>query len=170
MSEENEFQSNRFTSFYHPPFQFLLPTMDLLMNLATFTSWSMATETHSPFLRALVGTSDDHTRSLCNRRTSDVHLISIPFPSHLSSQLQDLIKIKSVETLADRLPSSISDSFVVLKEPTDAGLRFPEIRPRVTSTSSYCMVSDKSSCLNFEYLTKSSAYFNCLLLCRLTTC
>ena len=27
MSEENEFQSNRFTSFYHPPFQLLPPAM-----------------------------------------------------------------------------------------------------------------------------------------------
>ena len=27
MSEENEFQSNRFTAFYHPPFQLLLPAM-----------------------------------------------------------------------------------------------------------------------------------------------
>ena len=27
MIEENEFQSNRFTSFYYPPFQLLLPAM-----------------------------------------------------------------------------------------------------------------------------------------------
>jgi len=27
MTEENEFQTNRFTSFYHPPFQLLLPAM-----------------------------------------------------------------------------------------------------------------------------------------------
>jgi hypothetical protein len=27
MTEDNEFQSNRFTSFYHPPFPLLLPAM-----------------------------------------------------------------------------------------------------------------------------------------------
>jgi len=47
-------------------------------------------------------------------------LASVNFSSHLSLQLHDPIKIKPVETLTDRLPSSISDSSVVLKEPTDA--------------------------------------------------
>jgi hypothetical protein len=50
----------------------------------------------------------------------DIPLTSIKFSSQLSSQLQDPIKMKPVETLTDQLPSSISDSSLVLKEPTDA--------------------------------------------------
>jgi hypothetical protein len=70
----------------------------------------------------------DHTRSssqcqnfrYCPQESEDILLTGINFFSHLSSQLQDSIEIKPVETLTDRLPSSVSDSSVVLKEPTDS--------------------------------------------------
>ena len=60
-------------------------------------------------------------------KTSDIILRKVRIASgqhnlssHMSPQLQGPIKIKPVDTLTDRLLSSISDSSVVLEEPTDA--------------------------------------------------
>jgi hypothetical protein len=59
--------------------------------------------------------------------SENILLTSVNSSSHLSLQLHDPIKIKPVETLTDRLPSSILDASVVLEEPTDA---VPDVFPR----------------------------------------
>ena len=144
------------------------------MRLATFTSWLMATKTHSPYMRAPIGTSMIWRKRSYTKQVllSTVQVLSLGKWGYSSDQrpltflhsYTTPLKLNLLGPLSIGLhPQSQIPPLCWTNLRMWCRTSFPEIWPRAIFTSLYCVVSDRSSWLHLS----SSPYlvFNCIYLC-----